>query len=102
MRVLKGILKESREYYKQAEVEIEERLSHLPKGNIKRRKINKRVYYYLQFRKGSKVVHKYLGKKKPLRLVKRLKERRDLEKELKKVERSLEMLKKMKRKRGRK
>ncbi|MEA3493054.1 MAG: hypothetical protein U9R38_01560 [Candidatus Margulisiibacteriota bacterium] len=97
MKVLKGILKESREYYKQTEAEIVRRLSHLPKGSIKRRKINQRVYYYLQYRKGPKVVHKYLGKNKPLDLARRLKERSSLEKELKKVRSSLELLKRTKR-----
>lgn len=96
MKVLKGILKESREYYKQTEAEIVRRISRLPKGSIKRRKISKRIYYYLQFRKGSKVVHKYLGKKKPVDLAGRLKERSNLEKELKKVRRSLEILKRTK------
>ena len=96
MKVLKGILKESREYYKQMEAEILRRLSNLPKGSIKRRKINQRVYYYLQYRKGAKVVHKYLGKKKPVDLAGKLKERSDLEKELKKVKRSLALLKRTK------
>jgi hypothetical protein len=102
MKVLKGILKESREYYKQTEAEIVRRLSRLPKGGIKRRKINKRIYYYLQYRKGSKVVHKYLGKKKPVDLARKLKERSNLEKELKKVMRSLEILKGAKRRRRKK
>jgi hypothetical protein len=96
MKVLKGILKESREYYKQTEAEIKKRLSHLPKRSIKKRIINRQVYYYLQYREGAKVVHKYLGKKKPAEMGKKLKERRDYEKELKKVRHSLKMLGKIK------
>jgi len=97
MKVLKGILRESGEYYKQTEAEIRKRLSGLPKGAIKRRKINKHIYYYLQYRKGAKVVHRYLGKRRPPDLARKLKERSSLEKELKKVRRSLEILKRTKR-----
>jgi len=102
MRVLKGILGESREYYEQAEQEIIKKLAVLPKGSVKKRKINNKVYYYLQFRKGKKVIHKYLGSKHPLELSKKLRERRHLEDELKKVKSSLKMLKRMKGRRRKK
>lgn len=102
MRVLKGILKESRDYYKQSEREILERLVHLPKGSIKKRQLNKQFYYYLQFRKGPKIVHKYLGKEKPRELLEKLKERRHLEEEFKKVRHSLRLLRKLKRKKRKK
>ena len=96
MRVLKGILKESQEYYQQAAKEIRQRLAALPRGSIKKRKINNRVYYYLQFRKEKKVVHQYLGSKKPVALAKKLNEHRQLQAELKRVNSSLIMLKKVK------
>lgn len=98
MRVLKGILKESQEYYKKIEKEIIKRLSSLPRGNIKKRKLNRQFYYYLQFRKDSRVIHKYLGKKKPAQIYEALKERKQLEKELKKVRNSLKLLRKVKKK----
>jgi len=94
--VLKGVLKESRDYYRQIESEINGRLRRLPKGSIKRRRINRNFYYYLQSRKGPKVVHKYLGKQDPKELQKQLKERRQLENELKKIHESLHLLNKMK------
>lgn len=96
MRVLKGILEESSEYYEQIEREIAQKLSVLPKGSIKKRKIGNKSYYYLQFREGSKVVHKYLGRKNPSVTSKRLRERGFLEKELKKVKESRKMLKRVK------
>jgi hypothetical protein len=96
MMVLKGVLKESRDYYRQIESEINGRLRRLPKGSIKRRRINRNFYYYLQSRKGPKVVHKYLGKQDPKELQKQLKERRQLENELKKIHESLHLLNKMK------
>ena len=36
MKILKGILSESREYYEQLKAEIEKRLLNLPKGSIKK------------------------------------------------------------------
>lgn len=102
MRVLKGILKESAEYYKSVEKELIDRISVLPKGSVKKRTISNKVYYYLQFRKKGKVIHKYIGKAKPEKLIRQLKERSQLERDLKKVRRSLALLKKLKRRKKRK
>lgn len=96
MKVLGGILKESRDYYLELERDIRKRLAQLPKGSIKRRKIGGRVYYYLQDRRGVKVVHKYLGKSKPKKLVEDIEERKALLKELKKVQKALKLLQRAK------
>ena len=96
MKVLKGILKESKDYYLGLERDIRKRLARLPKGSIKRRKIGGGVYYYLQERRRAKVVHKYLGKSKPKKLVEKIEERRVLLKELKKVHKSLKLLQRAK------
>lgn len=95
MKVLKGVIEESQAYYRQIEAEILERLAVLPKGSIKKRKPNKQVYYYLQVRKGQRVIHKYLGKHKPEEIIKQLKKRKQLAEELKKVKRSLEKVKRL-------
>ena len=96
MKVLGGILKESKDYYLELERDIQKRLSELPKGSIKKRKIGKGVYYYLQERKGAKVVHKYLGKSKPKKLVEDIEERKALLKELKKVQKASKLLQRAK------
>ena len=96
MKVLKSVLKDSKDYYKELDVEIKKRLSKLPEGNVKKRNLRGHVYYYLQKREGSKVVHKYLGKEKPNELENQLKERKELKAELKKVKEALEFLKKAK------
>lgn len=93
MRVLEGILKESKEYYLQLEKEILNRLSHLPKGSIKKRVIKGKDYYYLQKRNKQKIEQKYLGKVCPDKLAKEIKERILLQKELKKIRESLKILK---------
>ena len=93
MKVLKGILSESKKYYLDAKRKIEKKLAQLPKGSIKEREISKQKYYYLQQRIGEKVVHKYLGKEKPELLLKQIKERSLLKAQLKKVNEALRILK---------
>ena len=92
MKVLKNILEESKEYYLELERKIEKRIKDLPKGSIKERIIGGRKYYYLQYREGKKVVHKYLGKNKPEELIKQIKERKALLEELKKVKEALALI----------
>ncbi len=96
MEVLKGILNESKDYYKKEQKELNKELSKLPKGSIKKRKFGNGFYYYLQHREGEKVIHDYLGKSEPKELIKKIKRRKALEKELKKVKESLKLLLKAK------
>ena len=56
MKVLKGILEESKQYYLDVKKKIQKNIAQLPKGSVKERKIHGRKYYYLQSRKGAKVV----------------------------------------------
>ena len=101
MKILKGVLDESKQYYLDIKEKIQKLVAHLPKGSVKERKIHGRKYYYLQERRGEKVVQKYLGKNRPEKLLKQIKERRLLRSELKKVNEALRMLKRAEgRKRG--
>ena len=92
MKVLRGILKESLIYYQRLERELVRRLGKLPKGSMKRRQIKGRVYYYLQHREGSKVLHRYLGREKPEALLSGIQERRLLRRELAKTRAALRLL----------
>ena len=96
MRVLKGILKDSLRYYKRLEGNLKRRLAKLPSGSIKRRQIKGHVYYYLQRRNGKRVMHQYLGRHKPTALLKEIQERRQLKRELAKVQAALRLLPKRK------
>ncbi len=101
MKVLKGILSESKEYYLNIKAEIEKKLRSLPSGSIKERIIAGRKYYYVQRRKNEKVVHEYLGKERPDNLLKKIRERKALQVELKKVNEALKVLQRAEgRKRG--
>jgi hypothetical protein len=87
--MLKAILSESKEYYLDVKKKITRKLTALPKGSVKERKIAGKIYYYLQQRHGSKVVHKYLGKARPELIIKQIKQRNTLKGELKKVNEAL-------------
>ena len=92
MKVLRGILKDSLVYYQRLERDLIRRLGQLPKGSVKRRQIKGRSYYYLQRREGNKVLHHYLGRKKPEALIKAVDERHQLRGELIKVRAALALL----------
>ncbi|MBL7152025.1 MAG: hypothetical protein ISS89_05535 [Candidatus Omnitrophica bacterium] len=93
MRILQGILSESKEYYLQARDKIKKKLAKLPKGSVKERMIAGKKYYYLQQRVGKKVVHKYLGKRRPEEVASQIKERKALSLELRKVNEALRIIK---------
>ena len=42
--------------------EYEKELISLPKGSIKTKTVGNRIYYYLNYRDGKKVISKYVGK----------------------------------------
>ena len=92
MKVLEGVLRESGQYYRDLKKRIESRLKLLPRGGIKRRRLGKHVYVYLQYRRNSQVVHKYVGKSVPAKLEREIEERSKLIKQLKEVKRSLAYL----------
>jgi len=93
MKVLQGILSESKEYYLDIKKRMEKRIINLPIGGIKEREISGKRYYYLQFRKDKKVIQKYLGKKKPEAIIGQIRERNVLKRELKKVNEALKIVK---------
>ncbi len=93
MKVLQGILSESKDYYLQVREKIKKKLAGLPKGSVKERKIAGKKYYYLQQRVGKKVVHKYLGKSRPEGVANQIKQRRAFSLELKKVNEALRIIK---------
>ncbi len=92
MGVLKGILSDSHRYYISIKEKIGKKLADLPNGSVKERSIAGQKYYYIQQRVGKKVVHKYLGKKKPEDLIKKIQMRKSMKNELKKVNEALKML----------
>ncbi len=62
MRIIKSVLEEELDNSLRMQIEYEKALEKLPHGSLSKKVIKGRVYYYLNQRKGSKVVSKYLGK----------------------------------------
>jgi hypothetical protein len=93
MKILKGILSESKDYYIETKRKLEDRIAQLPIGSVKERQISGKKYYYLQERIGNRVTHKYLGKAKPEDLLSKLAKRKILKDELKKAREALKILK---------
>ena len=92
MEDLKNVLEESLEYYQKQERMIISQLSLMPRGNLKKKKIGKETYHYLQYRKGKKIVDDYIGKIIPKELKEKLAQREKLESELIKVREALLLL----------
>ncbi len=96
MEDLKNVLQENLEYYREQEKSIIGILTTLPKGRLRKKKINGDFYYYLQFRRGKKIIDKYIGKEFPESLSKQLEKRKKLENELKEVREAIKLLTKEK------
>ena len=92
MRVLKSILKDSLTYYQQLDRALSRRVARLPQGSVKRRRIKGHFYYYLQRRAGGRVIHRYVGRREPVALLRDIRERRRLKQELAKVRAALQLL----------
>lgn len=58
---IEAVLKEELERLREAEKSYRKEIGALPKGSIQRKRIKGKVYLYLAFREGKKVVSRYLG-----------------------------------------
>lgn len=97
MSSLQSVLGENVGYYEDLRRRLKARLAELPEGSVLRRRLGKHDYFYLKLRRGSRVLSKYLGKKRPEELEESIKERRLLRRQLREVEQNLRLLRKMKR-----
>ena len=103
MAILKGILKESLDYYLDLDRRLRSRLARLPLGSVLKRRIGRRDYYYLKVREAGRVASRYLGKDRPSALEKSIQERRLIKRQLKDVQENLRLLSRIgKGRRGRK
>jgi len=92
VRVLSGILSESKEYYEDMRRKLEDRVSLLPKGAVRSKIVRGKPYYYIQERVGDKVLHHYISENDVPEMQRQVKERRDLCRQLKEVKEALKML----------
>ena len=92
MEDLKNILNESEEYYIEQRKFLTAQISLLPKGAIKKKQLKGNEYYYLQYRKGEKIIQDYIGKTIPKQLKDDLEQRKKLKNELMEVKKALKLL----------
>ena len=76
-------------YFQRIKRQIEAEIKYLPKGVVSRKKIKAWHYYYLCYRKEDKVVTDYIGKRKPLRLIRQARRRQELLRKLYEVDNNL-------------
>jgi uncharacterized protein (UPF0305 family) len=71
-----------------------EQIAKLPRGSLTIKRMGTREYWYLKYREGKKVVSKYIGKVSDAidELKAQIKKRQDLEKDLKKLDKELDMV----------
>jgi hypothetical protein len=100
MAILKGILKDSLDYYLDLDQRLRARLKKLPHGSVLKRRIGRQDYFYLNFRNGRRIVSRYLGRQEPRQIEKEIAERRLIKKQLKEVEENLKLLRRLERKPG--
>lgn len=85
MAILDDVLIEEYERSKRMKAAMEKELSQLPQGYISKKFIYNKFYFYIQKRKGSKIISTYISSKDLPILERDIKKRKQLEISLKEV-----------------
>ena len=96
MSIVKDILKDEKDRLVLLKGQIEKQILSLPKGSLSRKKRSNRFFYYLAYRKGDRVIFKYVGKENSPEiksLEEDIKKRRKLEKRLRELKADLKDIK---------
>lgn len=67
----------------------------LPKGSISEKAVRNRIYYYLKYRNGNKVVSQYISKSRIDELRKQIEKRKHIEAMMKSLQEELEIANKV-------
>jgi|GEM_PF-884521 len=72
----------------QLQRELKNKISELPKGTVKERRVKNKTYYYFAYREDDKVINKYIGneKQEAVKCAKLVKERKAYENQLKELQ----------------
>lgn len=97
MSVIEALLSKEEKRNENMIIEYSRELEALPKGSVKPKKVNGKTYYYLIFRKGKKVITKYIGKNEELLIPvkEQLERRKQVEEILKKLKEEKFQIKKL-------
>lgn len=94
MSILDEVLIEEYERLKRFKKMYQEKLQNLPKGYLSRKNIKGKVYYYLQYRDGEKIVSQFVPNENVELLQKQIEERRKYERRIREVEADLKKIRK--------
>lgn len=94
MSVLEGVLLEEKERNLMMQKQYMQEISELPKGSVVKKSKKSGDYYYLAYRKNSKVVSDYLGKdiEKVNKIQQAIDKRKHLEGLVKKLKNELKLI----------
>ena len=97
MSIVSSLIKKESMRNQNMIIEYERELTSLPKGSIKVKHVGSKVYYYLNYRDGGKVVSKYIGKSEEslITIKEQLERRRQIEGMLKKLKEEQKQIKKL-------
>lgn len=97
MSVLAALLSREKNRNENMIAEYSRELETLPKGSIKPKKVKDKIYYYLIFRDGDKVITKYVGKdeKSLIPVQEQLVRRKQVEEIIKKLKEEKAQIKKL-------
>lgn len=97
MSVLAVLLSKEEKRNEKMIVEYSRELENLPRGSIKPKKVKDRIYYYLTFRDGGKVITKYIGKdeERLISVREQLARRKQVEEIIKKLKKEKAQIKKL-------
>ncbi|MDY0257292.1 hypothetical protein [Gudongella oleilytica] len=95
MSVLDNVLAEEYERMQRIRQAMQKELEELPQGYISKKKIKGNVYFYLQWRSGSKVLSKYVHPENLVEIEQKIKRRKELLKSINEIDKSLVKIKKV-------
>ena len=97
MSILAALLSKEENRNENMIAEYSRELETLPKGSIKPKKVKDKIYYYLTFRDGDKVITKYVGKDEEslIPIKEQLARRKQVEEILKKLKEEKANIKKL-------
>ncbi len=97
MSVIFHVIKEEYERLLETESSYKKSISNMPRGAPRIRHVRNRIYLYLEYREGGKVVHKYIGakeSKKAIDTLEKIAQRRRYENLLKETKSALKDVRK--------
>lgn len=98
MAIIKSILEEELERYKEMEKSYLVKIESLPNGSLRKKRVGNKEYYYLKYRDGNKIKTDYLKINNTTELEtikKNINLRKNLEKELMEIKKDCKLIRKV-------